>query len=71
MFSGLFVLLGITFGSLAALMAFLITYNEYRKHKLELRRLWKEALSSAALAFVVFFVVAVVFGSWVSSSTGG
>lgn len=70
MFSGLYILFGITFGSLAAVMAFLITYSEYRKHKLQPQRLWTEALSSAALAFIVFFVVAVVFGSWVSSSIG-
>jgi len=56
--------IGIIFGLVAALMAFLITYNEYQKHRLGRARLWKEALSAAAVAFAVFLLLAVMVGYW-------
>jgi hypothetical protein len=33
-------------------MAFLITYHEYAKHKLQPLRVWKEALLAAGVAFL-------------------
>lgn len=58
----LFALIGATFGSLAALMAFLITWNELQKHKLPARRLAAESMRTAVFTFVLFFVLALVIG---------
>jgi len=58
------LLIGVIFGVIASLMAFLIIYNEYQKHRLDRWRLWKEALAAAAVAFCVFFILAVLVGSW-------
>ena len=61
---GVILPIGIVFGLLAAVMAFLIIFEEYRKHKLGRGRLWREALSGGALAFAVFVVIALVAGYW-------
>jgi hypothetical protein len=59
-------LMGIVFGSVAALMAFLIVYEEYQKHKLGTRRLWKESLSGALAAFLFFLILSIFAGYWLS-----
>jgi hypothetical protein len=56
----LLLLFGLIFGSLAALIAFLITYQEYRKHKFEGWRLWKEALRTAAFTLAFFLGLCVL-----------
>jgi small-conductance mechanosensitive channel len=58
------LLIGVFFGSIAAIMAFLIIYNEYQKHKFARGRLWKEALSSALVTFIVFLILAILVGYW-------
>jgi H+/Cl- antiporter ClcA len=54
------LIIGSTFGLLAGLMAFLITYEEYRKHKFSGRQLIREAMGPAILAFVFFSLIMVV-----------
>lgn len=58
------LLIGIFFGIVAALTAFLIIYSEFQRHRLAPWRLWKEALSGASVAFVVFVVLSVIVGLW-------
>jgi uncharacterized BrkB/YihY/UPF0761 family membrane protein len=58
------LLIGIFFGTVAALMAFLVIYNEFPKHRLTRCRLWEEALMGGLVAFVVFVVLSVIVGYW-------
>ena len=58
------VLLGTGFGLLASLMAFLIFYEEYRKHFVDSRRARREALSGAMVTFLFFFGLAIVAAFW-------
>ena len=53
----LFGIIGLVFGSLGALAAFLITYGEYEKHKLPRSSLLSEAFKSAIFAFVFFVLL--------------
>ena len=54
--------LGLTAGAVAGLMAFLIVYNEMRKHRMANGRAWKEALRMAVVAFALFLGLALVSG---------
>ena len=56
------VVLGIIFGFLAALIAFVITWHEYEKHKFTGKRLFKEAFQSAIFTFVVFLALSLFVG---------
>ena len=56
------ILIGIIFGFLAALMAFVITWHEYEKHKFTGKRLFKEAFQSAIFTFVVFLILSFIIG---------
>jgi NADH:ubiquinone oxidoreductase subunit 6 (subunit J) len=58
------LLIGIFFGAVAAVTAFLILYTELQKHRLVGWRLWKEAFTAAMVAFVVFLVLSVIVGYW-------
>lgn len=58
------LLLGVTFGSLAAVMAFLIVFDVYAKHQLSGPRLWKEGLAAGAFAFAVFLLLSLAAGAW-------
>jgi hypothetical protein len=57
-----FLLVGISFGSLAALIAFLITYQEYRKHQFKGWRLWREALTVGVFTLVFFIGLSFFIG---------
>lgn len=58
-----FVLLGILFGGIAAVMAFVITYEEFASHRFVSRYLRRKlSLSNAFRAFFFFFVLAVLLG---------
>ena len=59
---GLFIIIGLTFAPLAAAIAFLITYQEYRKHKFEGWKLWKPSLQAALFTFAIFFGLALLIG---------
>ena len=45
---------------LAAIMAFLITYEEYKHHYPDKRQICKAALKTAAFTFVFFLVIGVL-----------
>lgn len=65
---GSLAILGVMFGGLAAVMAFLITFSEYRKHRLGQARVWREALLAAALAFAIFAAAPLALGLFVKGS---
>lgn len=56
------LMLGLGFGILAALSAFVISFDGYRRQQLESATVWRESLRRAAFAFAVFFVSSVVLG---------
>jgi H+/Cl- antiporter ClcA len=56
------IVIGIIFGFLAALMAFVITWHEYEKHKFTGKRLFKEAFQSAIFTFVIFLFLSIFTG---------
>ncbi len=60
------LLIGAVFGVIAAIMAFLIIYNEYSKHRLSRPRLWKEALGGSTVAFFVILSLSMAAGWFLS-----
>lgn len=58
----LFAIIGLIFGSLAALIAFLITYNEWQKHQFKGWALWREPLMRALFTFGFFFLLSLAIG---------
>jgi hypothetical protein len=58
----LWFFMGLAFGAMAGLAAFLITYREYECQKMERLKLMRHALSSALFAFLFFFFSALIFG---------
>jgi len=58
----LYLGIGAMFGLLAALIAFLITWNEYQKHKFRGKRLFMEALRAGLFTFVVFLLLSLLIG---------
>jgi hypothetical protein len=65
---GALALLGVMFGGLAAVMAFIITFSEYQKHRLGQARVWREALLAAALAFAIFAAAPLALGFFIKGS---
>jgi ABC-type transporter Mla maintaining outer membrane lipid asymmetry permease subunit MlaE len=58
----LFLGIGAVFGFLAALMAFLITWNEYQKHNFRGRRLFMEAFQAGLFTFIIFLFLSLFIG---------
>ncbi|HUO55845.1 MAG TPA: hypothetical protein VMU27_00185 [Candidatus Paceibacterota bacterium] len=58
----LFILLGVIFGFLAGLIAFLITFNEWKKHTFEGWQLWREPLARGLVTFLFFFLLSIALG---------
>ncbi|OQX14113.1 MAG: hypothetical protein BWK73_10195 [Thiothrix lacustris] len=56
------LVLGIGFGILAAVMAFVIVYEAYKRHRFSGYRLWRESLLAAAFAFIVFLALSIAAG---------
>ena len=56
------LIIGLTFSPIAAIMAFLITYNEYRRHYSTETKPRKMALEVAIVTFVFFLALSVVIG---------
>jgi len=54
------IVIGIVFGFLAALAAFVITYNEYEKHKFTGKRLFMQAFQTAIFTFLIFLLLSVL-----------
>ena len=57
-----FIVIGIIFGLLAALAAFVITWNEYEKHKFTGKRLFMQAFQTAIFTFLIFLLLSVLIG---------
>ena len=64
----LMLFLGLFFGGVASIMAFLITYEEYTRHFLDRRKPLLFALQSALITFLVFFVLIFLIGIVLSIS---
>jgi hypothetical protein len=47
--------LGLGFGFLAAMMAFVIVFEAYRRQQFQAGRIWRESLIAATFAFAFFF----------------
>ena len=58
----LFILFGLGFGGLAALCAFVITYEEWSHHYASNSEPLKHALKAAIAAFIVFMLLMVLAG---------
>jgi len=56
------IVIGIVFGFIAALMAFVITWHEYEKHKFTGRRLFREAFQSGIFTFAIFVILSILIG---------
>ncbi len=63
---GLFLVVGLVFGVLAGMMAFLITYEEYSHHHFDRGRLVRASLEAAGYAFLVILVLALAAGFFVN-----
>ncbi len=51
------LILGLLFSPIAAAMAFLITYGEFRHHFPDKRRAVRAGLGTAGVAFLIFFLL--------------
>ncbi len=58
----LFIVLGLIFGFLAGLMAFLITYNEYRRHYPDGKAPLASSLRTGVFTFAVMFAITLTIG---------
>ena len=56
------LLIGLVFSPIAALMAFLITYEEYSKHFKDQARPIKMSLETATFTFIVFMGLSILIG---------
>ena len=60
--TNLFLGIGLIFGAIAALMAYLITYNEWIHHYTTKKEPRKIALEAAVFAFLFFFLMSLFTG---------
>jgi len=51
------LVIGLFFGLIGAIMAFLITYEEYSHHYADKRKSFKHAIQTAIFTFAVFLVL--------------
>jgi uncharacterized membrane protein len=49
--------IAVILGFLAAVMAFLISYEEYRRHFLDKKQVWKTSFHAGVFTWVVFLVL--------------
>jgi hypothetical protein len=56
------ITIGLVFGLVAALMAFLITYGEYSRHFMAKSRALKISLETAFVMLAVFIIIAIITG---------
>ncbi len=57
-----FLLIGLFFSPFAGIMAFLITYEEYKHHYTSKKEPLREALGAAVFAFIVFMILSFLAG---------
>ena len=60
-----FLLIGAMFSALAALTAFLITYEEWTHHYSSAKEPLKHAIEAAIVAFVVFMIITILVSVFV------
>ncbi len=65
---GLFLAVGLVFGVLAGMMAFLITYEEYSHHHFDRGRLVRTSFEAALFAFLVILALALAAGFFTNLS---
>jgi hypothetical protein len=58
-----FFAVGLVFGPLAALGAYVITYKEYSRHGFSRRALIRRSLQAALVAFAFFLAAAALLGA--------
>ena len=58
----IFLIVGSFLAPLAALSAYLITYDEYQHHYPDKRRVRRAALQAAGVAFIFFVLLSVAVG---------
>ncbi|HEY8904778.1 MAG TPA: hypothetical protein VIM63_01950 [Rhodoferax sp.] len=56
------LMMGLAFGGLAAMFAFVITFGAYLRQQLPVGRIWRESLVMAGMAFVIFLVSTLALG---------
>jgi hypothetical protein len=56
------LVLGFGFGLFAAMLAFVIVYEAYRRQQFPARRIWRESLTAATFAFAVFLASSLALG---------
>lgn len=56
------IIIGTVFGFIASLMAFVITWQEWERHQIERKRLWRESGQAAIVTFFFFLALSVLFG---------
>jgi len=61
-FNFILIIIGLVLGTLAALIAFLVTYGEYSRHFMTKGKALKISLETALFIFILFAVIAVVTG---------
>jgi hypothetical protein len=58
----LFFIIGLIFSPIAAIMAFIITYEEYKRHYTAKQKPFRIALNSAIVTFIVFMLISILGG---------
>ena len=61
-----FLIIGLTFSPIAALMAFLIIYEEYSRHNLDKKQQFKIAIQTGLFTLVAFIILALGIGFFLS-----
>ena len=56
------LLLGVIFGLIGGVMAYIIVYTEYKKHLLSSRRVIQEGLRAGFIAFIALLIGALITG---------
>ncbi len=56
------IVIGIIFGFFAGLMAFVITWRGYERHKFRRKLLFKESFQTAIFAFLIFLALLILAG---------
>ncbi len=59
-------LIGMVFSPLAALFAFLLTYNEYSRHFMEKKIVLKHSFEAGVFTLLVFLVISLLIGVFIS-----
>ena len=61
-----FLIIGLIFSPIAALMAFLIIYEEYSRHNLDKKQKLKIAIQTGLFTLVAFIILALGIGFFLS-----